>query len=289
MINYIKKTLLLFILVTLVLGSVLYFYRVQLLKHYIPKVHKIGNVKMSIINDTTFVTAQIAIENNIFLQINIDTIKYTVSLFDKVYIKDETFVGLVLHGNESDTMDFLLKIPHTVIMKDLKNERKRADSASYSIDVSIKYSSIFGDSEFPFAKSSKLKIPQAPEIEVVDIKYEKIRLKSLLAFIKIKITNHSPFTLILNNIRYYIDIPEMGNLKGNYNKDLEIKPKGTSYVTLDVKMEIKNMLKTAFQILFDKDNYSYTLKMKANLESVHPFQETFEVDLANHGQMELKK
>lgn len=273
----------------LVLGSVLYFYRVQLLKRYIPTVHKVGNMKMSIINDTTFVSAKIAVKNNVFLKINIDTIKYKVSLFDKVYIKDETFVGLVLPGNGSDTMDFVLKIPHAVIMKDLKKERRRADSASYSIDVSIKYSSIFGDSEFPFAKSSKLKIPQAPEIEVVDITYEKIRLKSLLAFIKIRITNHSPFTLILNNIRYFIDIPEIGNLKGNYNKDLEIKPKGTSYVTLEVKMEIKNMLKTAFQILFDKDSYSYTLKMKANLKSVHPFQETFEVDLVNHGQMELKK
>ena len=53
--KYIKKTLLLFILVMLVLGSVLYFYRVRLLKHYSPTVHKVGNMKMSIINDTTFV------------------------------------------------------------------------------------------------------------------------------------------------------------------------------------------------------------------------------------------
>lgn len=271
----------------LVLGSVLYFYRVRLLKHYSPTVHKVGNMKMSIINDTTFVTAKIAVKNNIFLKINIDTIKYKVSLFDKVYINDETFVGLVLPGNGSDTMGFILKIPHTIIMNDLKKERKRADSASYSIDVSIKYSSIFGDSEFPFVKSSKLKIPQAPKIEVVDITYEKIRLKSLLAFIKI--TNHSPFTLILNNIRYFIDIPEMGNLKGNYSKNLEIKPRGTSYVTLKVKIEINNLVKTAFQILFNKDTYSYTLRMNANLESVYPFQETFEVDLVNYGKMELKK
>lgn len=271
----------------LVLGSVLYFYRVRLLKHYSPTVHKVGNMKMSIINDTTFVTAKIAVKNNIFLKINIDTIEYKVSLFDKVYINDETFVGLVLPGNGSDTMGFILKIPHTIIMNDLKKERKRADSASYSIDVSIKYSSIFGDSEFPFVKSSKLKIPQAPKIEVVDITYEKIRLKSLLAFIKI--TNHSPFTLILNNIRYFIDIPEMGNLKGNYSKNLEIKPRGTSYVTLKVKIEINNLVKTAFQILFNKDTYSYTLRMNANLESVYPFQETFEVDLVNYGKMELKK
>ncbi|MDY0215541.1 MAG: hypothetical protein RBS19_01180 [Bacteroidales bacterium] len=40
---------------------------------------------------------------------------------------------------------------------------------------------------------------------------------------------------------------------------------------------------------FNKDTHSYTLRMKANLESAHPFQETFEVDLVNYGHMELKK
>lgn len=51
---------------------------------------------MSIINDTTFGTSKNAVKNNVFIKINIDTIKYSVSLFDKVYIIDETFVGLVL-------------------------------------------------------------------------------------------------------------------------------------------------------------------------------------------------
>ncbi len=287
--NKIKKIGLIILGLIVILGCLLFFYRVQLLKKIIPSVYQIGSIKMSIVNDTTFVRSRLAIKNNIFLKINIDTIKYEVSLFDKVYMKNQTFVGLVLPGNGFDTVDLMLKIPHAVIMKDIKKERKKEDSASYSLDVSIQYSSVFGKSEFPFYKSSKIKIPQPPELELVSVKYKKIRLKSLLAFIKIKITNHSPIVLLLNDIIYFIDIPKVGNLKGNYKQTLQIKPHGSSYVTLEVKMEIKNMLKTGLQILFNKDNYAYVLNLKATLESVYPYQESFQVDLVKAGNMELKK
>lgn len=280
--------LVLLVLILLTAASV-FIFRAQIIKFIIPNVRQIGNINIAIINDTTFINTKLVVKNNVFLKIKIDTIKYEVSLMDKMYLNNKKFIGIVLPGNGVDTFDFALKIPHASIIKDLKNERKKGDSANYSINVFIQYSSVFGKSEFPFCKSAKIKIPQPPEVEIVDIKYKKIRLKSIQAFVKIKIVNHSAFILELKTMTYSMDILKMGKMDGNYKKAIKIKPFGTSYVTLKIKMDINNMLKTAFQVLFDNDTYDYNLSLKAIMKSIQPFEQSFQIDLEKTGRMELKK
>lgn len=285
----IKKLGLTVLILILLAGVLVFLFRVQIIKQLIPDVHQIGNVNIEIVNDTTFISTRLAVKNNVFLKLKIDTIKYEVSLIDKIYIDNKTFVGLVLPGNGVDTFDFSLKIPHVSILNDLKNERKKVDSTNYSVNVFIQYSSFLGKSEFPFCKSAKIKILQAPELVIVDIKYEKIRLKSIQAFVKIKIVNHSAFIMVLNSMSYSMNILKMGRMKGNYRKTLIIKPFDTSTITLKINMKIDNMLKTALQVLFDKDTYDYKLLLKASMHSVQPFEQSFEIDLEKTGRMELKK
>lgn len=74
-------------------------------------------MKMSIINDTTFGTSKNAVKNNVFIKINIDTIKYSVSLFDKVYIIEKTFVGLVLLAMGAIRWILLNKDTHSYILR----------------------------------------------------------------------------------------------------------------------------------------------------------------------------
>jgi len=284
------KYIVVFILAFLIIsGGLVYFFRKQLISKFIPTVEQIGIININVKNDTSYIHTKIAVKNKFFLKIGIDSIKYKVELFGNAYIENEEYLGMVLPRYGNDTIDFYLKIPYANIIRDLRLERKKGDSASYSINVSLQYSTIFGNAVTPISKSSKLKIPQPPELAIVEIKYKRIRLKSIEAIAKIKVVNYSPVTLEIKNMRYSMKISKGGNLKGSYNSSIVIKPKGTSYVYLPIEIKINNLGKILFNILMNKDKYTYQLTVEAVLESTDPIKKSFHIDLVKNGVMELKK
>ena len=279
-----------FILVLAIIAvGLIFIFHDKIIARYIPAVEQIGAIDIKVKNDTTYIRSKLTVKNKTFLKIQIDTIKYKVSLFDKVYLQSDKYIGVLLRGYGTDTLDFSLKIPYVTILKDLRSERKKGDSTSYSINVSLQYSTALGKAEMPINKSARIKIPQPPELEVVEIKYRKIRFKSIHAEAKIKIINYSSVTLLIKEMRYSMSILKQGNLKGSYSEPFKIKPKGTTFIDLPIEINPTNLGKTIFQMIINKDTYDYTLTMNAILESSNGFKESFNIDLTKNGKMELKK
>ena len=273
----------------IIAGGIIFIFRADIIAHYIPAIEQTRAIDIKVENDTSYIRSKLIVRNKTFLKIGIDTIKYKVSLFDKVYLESQKYIGKVLHGYGTDTLDFSLKVPYITILKDLRAERKKEDSASYSINISLQYSTALGKAEMPISKSAKIKIPQPPELEVVEIKYKKFRFKSILAEAKIKIINYSAVTLSVKEMRYSMDILKQGNLKGNYSEPFEIKPKGTTFINLPIEINPTNLGKTIFEIIINKDSYDYILTMNAILESDNGVKESFNIGLTKNGKMELKK
>src|ERR1035437_3173008 len=287
--NKIKLIGVFIIVLAMIVVGVIFIYQTEIIAHYIPAVEQIGVIDIKVKNDTTYISSKLTVQNKTFLKIGIDTMKYKVSLFDKAYLQSQRYIGMLLRGYGTDTLDFSLKIPYVTIIKDLKAERKKGDSASYSINISLQYSTALGKAEMPISKSAKIKIPQPPELEVVEIKYKKFRFKSILAEAKIKIINYSAVTLSVKEMRYSMDILKQGNLKGNYKEPFEIKPKGTTFINLPIEINPTNLGKTIFEIIINKDSYDYILTMNAILESDNGVKESFNIGLTKNGKMELKK
>lgn len=287
--NRIRNIILILFVIIIFAGTVIFIFRKKIVAHFIPNIEQIGEIHIKVKNDTTYVSSKLAVKNNSFLKIEIDSIKYKVSLFEKEYLNNQKFIGLVLPKYGTDTIDFSLKIPYVKIIKDLNVERKKGDSASYSINISLQYSTVFGKVEFPINKSAKIKIPQPPEINIVDIKYKKISFKSILADARIEVINYSDVILSIKDISYTMSIIERGNLKGNLKNPINIKPNGSTFINLPIEINLNNVGKTIFEVIINKDNYNYTLTLNAILESSYPFKESFHIDLTKNGQMELKK
>ena len=228
------------------------------------------------------------VRNKSFLKIKIDTFTYTVSLFNKTYLQSHKFIGMVLHGYKTDTINFLLKIPYADILKDLSAQRKKGDSAGYSINISLLYSTVFGKAEIPFNKSAKLKLPQPPELELVEVKYTKFRLKSIVADAKIKITNYSNVTLSIKEMKYSLNILKAGNLEGNFSEPTTIKPRGITFVDIPIAINVINMGKTIFEVIINRDTYTYTLILNATLETAGKLKRSVNIALSKNGNMELK-
>jgi LEA14-like dessication related protein len=270
-------------------ASCVLIFKDRLIAHYRPEIKQVGIIHITIKNDTSYITSKLEISNRTFLKISVDTIKYKVDLFDKTYLQRIEGLGIKLPGNGKDTIDFSLKIPHLSLMRGIKAGRKKGDSAGYEINISLQVSALSWKGEIPFNKSSKLKIPTPPELELVEIKYKKIRLRSIIADVKIKITNHSNVSLSVKDMTYKMNILKQGDVKGNYKKTIQINPNGATVINLSLDININHMGKIFWNVIRDKDNYDYILSMNALIESTSPINESFHVEVIKSGNMELKK
>lgn len=288
--NYrIKQTIIgILSLIILTSGSI-YVFRNTLITHFIPSVKQIGDINIEIKKDTANIRSQLQIKNKSFFKITIDSIRYEASLFNKTYLKNQKLIGLTLLNHEMDTLDFSLKIPYINLIKDLKTERNKSDSASYSIDISLIYSSIFGKIIVPIQKAEKIKIPIPPEIKIMEIKYNRIRLKHIQAEAKLQITNHSAVALKIKDLEYSMNIINHGIVKGKLTEPIRIHPNGTSFISLPIEINVNNLGRTILEVMWNKDNYDYTLNIIANLGSYHQSQGTYNINISNSGKMELKK
>ncbi len=273
----------------IVAGGCVFIFRFRLIKHFAPAVKQIGDINIVVKNDTSYITAILVIQNKSFLEIEIDSIDYKIALFEKTYIQNKKNLGIHLSAYGNDTIDFSLKIPFVEIIKDLKVERKRGDSASYSIIISLQYATAFGKGKIPINRAAKLKIPQPPELKVIDIQWKKVRLRSIRAIAKIKIINYSPVALTIKEISYSMNVLNQGTLKGHYKNPIRIKPKATSYIDLPLEIEVTNLGKTLFQVLVNRDHYDYALTLNAAMESSGLVKESFQMNLIKNGKMELRK
>lgn len=280
----------LFLLVILVaLGSCVFIFRKSIITHYRPEIKQSGIIHLNMMDDTTYINTKLEITSKTFFKLNIDTIKYQIVLFDQTFLQSTEFLGIVLPAFGKDTIDFSVKIPHRSLMHNIKAERKKTDSTGYAINISLQLSTPFWHGEIPFNKSAKLKIPHPPELELVEIKYKKIRFKKILANVRVKIINNSNVALAVKDMVYKIRILKQGDVKGNYQKTIHLTPKGTTIVNLPMEININNVGKILWAVLNDKDNYEYALSMNATIESISPVKESFQIELIKSGTMELKK
>ena len=288
-----KKRLGYFFLVLVALAGItaatLYFYRSSLITYFTPVVEQVGVIQIQMKGDSTYVRFKVTVTNKSFLKIGIDTLKYEVSLFGKPYLMNKRHMGLVLAGHSRDTVSLFLTIPHVAILKQLSDERKSEDSASYSINISIQCTTFLGRKAIPINRSAKLKIPQPPELQLESIKFTKVRWKSLHAEARIRITNYSPVNLSITTMSYAMNILNQGSLQGGYYQPITIKPRGTSYLDLPIDINVNNTGKTLFALLMNRDNFDYILSLDATLESTQPLRESFHLALTKSGQIDLNK
>lgn len=279
------------IFLVLIGGSALlaFIFREKVVAYFVPIVKPLGEIQIKVSKDTSYISSQLTIQNRSFLKLGIDTIKYRVMLFDKVYLQSERFLGIDLNGKETDTIDFSLKIPYKQLIDDVKIERKKGDSANYSVNVSLQYSTFMGKAEMPFNKVSKLKIPQPPEFKIIEVKYKKRTRNSITTEAKIQIANYNSAALKIKEMTYSLNVLEQGNMKGTLSKETVIKAKGITLVYLPITISPDHLARTFFDVLINADNYDYTLIIKASLESAGPVHQSFDIDLTKTGKMELRK
>ncbi|MBC7694625.1 MAG: LEA type 2 family protein [Burkholderiales bacterium] len=289
-----KKVLLTIVLLIVIISIAGYFWvkshPEKLRTLVLPEIEQINEVDIQAKNDTAFINSKMIAFNKSFFSLKIDSIKYKISLFDKVYLNDEQYVGINLKPGEKDTIAVKFKVPYAILMKDLKKEREsKEDSGKYSFEVSLIYATIMGKITLPINKSAKFRIPQTPEMKVVEISYKKMGLKNITADATIKIINHGQINLAVRDLSYQMNIIDHGTVNGNHKGTVNIKPHSEVDIHIPIEIKIKDIGKIIVDVLRDKDKYKYELKMNAVLGTTNLKLDPFKVNLSTNGIMELKK
>ncbi len=286
--NKTKPIVLSILIATIIAVGITYIFKSKITSGFIPDIEQSGPIFIKIIKDTAYVKSKLLLKNNTLLNIKIDSVHYKISIYNKTHLQNEQFLGIDLPPHGEDSIDLSIKVPYLTILNDFKNERKKSDSLTYSINVFLKYSTVFGKKEKLVNKQIKIKIPHPPEFIVEDIKYKKVHLKNILAVARIKIINPNNIKLSIKEIHYSINILKQGNVKGSFDNRITIMPSGSTYIDLPFEININNFGRTLFEILINKDNYDYTLTLNAILKT-DKTKEFIHLDIMKTGKMELKK
>lgn len=276
--------------VIVLLAAWIFFFPEKTLAYIVPQVRQVNDVHIDVKDDVANVYSKLVVRNKSFLTLSIDSIKYSIVISDKITFKNNKYVGLRLAAYDEDTFDFpITKIPYKNIFKNFRSELKKGDSTKYELNLKLQYSTFFGSIELPIEKQANFKIPRAPELKVIDIKYSKIRLKQMNADVKVKIINHGDFTVSISNIKYSLFVNDQGHATGRYPSKVDLDPNSFALLNLPVNISIKRLGKTLLDVLKNNDNYGYSLVVDANVESPDAQEQPCHVSLVKKGMMELKK
>lgn len=272
----------------LLITAIIYFFRRQIIARLTPDAEQSGNVYVNVKKDTAYISTKLIIKNKAPININIDTIKYKVSMYNTIHLQGKQFLNIELPPYGKDSANIFLKVPYSAILEDFKEERNENDSAIYYINILVQYSTIFGKKERALNKQIKIKIPRPPKLIVQDINYKKIQLKNILAEANIKIINPNNIKLSIKEIKYTLNILKQGSVSGKFNEPINIKPTGSTFIELPMEISMNNLGRTFVDILMNNDNYDYTLNINAVL-TTDKTNELIHLDLLKTGKMELKK
>jgi LEA14-like dessication related protein len=261
----------------------------KIVGYIVPEIKQVNEINIVLKGDMAYLNSKLTVKNKSIFNIAIDSIKYNIELMGKEYIQSEKYLGLKLKPAMVDTIDFSITVPYKEILHDLKEERKKGDSTDYTINVSLIYSTVFGNAVLPYKKTDFVTIPKPPELEIVHVHYHKVRLTHFSADVNVKLINPNNLDMTIKQFNYDIDISKRGNIVGSYLEPIHIKPKSETLVILPIEVEMKHIAKTLYDVITNQDNYDYVLKLDALVESPDPQQEPIHINLYKAGKMELKE
>ena len=283
-----KRATLIVLLVFILATTAIFIFRKQIIEHFIPNVQQVGNIRIDVKNDTCYICPTLELSNETFLGLEIDTVRYDLSVFSNNYWNSSRSLNIELPPYGKDTLSFCIKIPYEDVLSDVEKERERGDSTWLSFCISIQLKTFFVEREIKIRRTRKIKIPRLPEIEVIGITYKEVHLKHMLAEAQVRIINHGSLTLQIKELKYVMTIFKHAALYGSVNRAINVPPFETTYVNIPIEINIDNLGKTVFAIIVNKGRYDYELRLQGVFESKEPINTTFVLEVIADGEMELR-
>lgn len=257
------------VVLILVIGTFLYLSPRRALSLVVPDVNSINRIKVSIKNDTAYINLELILENKAPYSIDIDSIQYTIQLDTATIVQEHQPLKLEQASGAIDTANIIVHLPIKKMQGTIRSMQS-ADSTYLSGQFRVVYSTMLGKMSMEYAKKIKIRVPVHPKITFESLEREKIKLlkSEALVNVNLSVTNNSPvIDLVLSDLYYSVNLGENIFGTGVRPEKVVIKPSSTAIVTLPLKLDVSEPVRTGWNILVKKKEMAYFLTLKANISN----------------------
>lgn len=273
------------------LGLTAYFitYPKKLAKVILPDFSKVEEVDGLIRNDSLHLNARGLFESQTPLPLIIDSLWYQFYVEDCVLYSQRKKVALNLVLGETDTVNIGIHVPFDRI-RNISKYIKPMDSVMIGVQCEVAYKYFGQHIRLEFKKEGKIPRPVPPRIQLAGIEKKKISDwgKSIETEARLKVINDNKrLNVTVHELKYNIQIGDKIVGRGRYPNPVVLKPQTTIVVPIPVSLQVDKPLKTAWQLVFEKDKVPYTLRASGLVDFHGKKQPPIRVELETTGETDF--
>ncbi len=237
----------------------------------------------SLTSEKTEMTAKMIIKNQMPLSFTADSMQYRIFINDAEVMKSRYKKSITLKSDDSS----LISLPITIFNHDLisvlkSNERKNIDSVEYRLEASF-YTDIVFRKKINVDIKRLLPMIYIPVAKAEHIKIDSLNFSRAAIQLLVSIKNKNGFPMKSKNIAYEFSIEGNKWIKGIIPGITDIKEKSVTELQIPVRISLKEVSKTLFDLLKKGSNVNYKLRLACRIESENNMVRNAKVILENSG------
>jgi LEA14-like dessication related protein len=220
----------------------------------------------SLTAEKTEMTLRVLIKNQIPLSFTADSLQYKLFINNVEVVKDHYKDSIKIGSNDSSW----ITLPITIFNRDLvsvlgTDKREHLDSVEYRLQLSF-YTSSFFNKHFDLNLERLLPLVSIPEVKEDHIEIDSLNFSRAAIRLLVSVTNQNVFGLKAKNIAYQLSIENNEWIKGEIPGFTDIKAKSVTPLAVPVRLSIKEVGKTLFDLLKKGENVRYRLRLTFKME-----------------------
>jgi hypothetical protein len=283
------KPLVITLLVIAGLGVIGILARRQLIKQVLPEVEQVLIEHITVIDDSAFVKVNVLLKNKGWTSYELNYADITLSNDTLVlvhYINDSL---QTLEVNQERIFSIAFAVPVKDAIRRIRNLQDQ-DSTIISVKGSVKFNTMFGESQREFTKDISVEVPTPPKIKLGELVYlgpGKTDEKSYDFSMKVQIVNYNKKEFWFKDISYRMTAGKQIESFGKIPGDIRILPMDSVNMSVPFRVTIDKEVALFFKVLFDNDVVTYHLNIKGTVVSVAGLQQDIPASFNTSGQVEL--
>lgn len=265
------KILIIFLFVLGLLCLVWYYWLnpKKALTFALPNLNELSYVNAKIKSDTAYIEVIGVIENKAPYKITIDSLVYNLDLAGVRIISEKQEVAIEQISGGVDTIMLTFRIPISKT-RNLIQKLQAKDSTVLTANVEITYNTIFGRTTIPFSKNIDIKVPNPPDIKLIEVKAGDLDLKHKNIDIDLSVSiknNSDKIELKLRDLVYDAKLGDHIVGSGKYSKLIVIKPLSTNYLRLPINVTVDKPFQVLWKVITNKDYMNYEINLNGTIQN----------------------
>lgn len=234
-------------------------------------------------------TFDLEIDNPNPVALNLASYDYDLKIENNSFVQGSQ----ALNTNIEAKGKSVISIPVSFTFKELYEtftsiNSKREASYSFLANVAVEVP-VLGLIETPIIKNGNFPVVKAPTISVSNLSIKDISFTKADVEVEVNVSNPNTFGLILNELKYTVDLEGLKAISGETDSAIEIAENETGVIRIPASFSFVDLGMAAYRALTGDDPFEYSLSGAADVGATLPFFESSSFNFDKTGSVNILK